>query len=162
MIRPIAAFVAAAAAVTATAPAAPSPHASLSSRGRSGCAVGAWSGCAPLRTAGHPAPPPAASGGAAFDLGVWTVHASSVDANFKNGDFSTPAKIVMTRDGGDVTADKANGNYKKQVVYLNGHVVMHDNKGDYGGMAGSASSSNNAPSTLTCRQSADRRSGQRI
>jgi lipopolysaccharide assembly outer membrane protein LptD (OstA) len=77
------------------------------------------------------------------------VHASSVDANFKNGDFSTPAQIVMTRDGGDVTADRANGNYKKQMVYLNGHVVMHDTKGDYGGMSGSSSGSNNGPSTLT-------------
>jgi lipopolysaccharide assembly outer membrane protein LptD (OstA) len=147
MIRPIAAFVAAAAAVTATAPAAPSPHASPAVA--ASAAPSARGSARPAAHGGHPAPPPAASGDAAFDLGVWTVHASSVDANFKNGDFSTPAKIVMTRDGGDVTADKANGNYKKQVVYLNGHVVMHDNKGDYGGMAGSASSSNNAPSTLT-------------
>ena len=54
------------------------------------------------------------------------MHASSLDANFKNGDFSTPHKIVMTRIGGDVTADRANGNYKKQMLYLNGHVVMHD------------------------------------
>ena len=67
---------------------------------------------------------------ASFDLGVWTVHASSIDANFKNGDFSTPAKIVMTRVGGDVSADRANGNYKKQVLYLNGHVVMHDSQGN--------------------------------
>ena len=36
---------------------------------------------------------------ASFDLGVWTVHASSLDANFKNGDFSTPNKVVMTRTG---------------------------------------------------------------
>ncbi|HEU5479910.1 MAG TPA: hypothetical protein VFU90_08770, partial [Candidatus Tumulicola sp.] len=60
-----------------------------------------------------PVPSPAAGGGGArFDLGVWTVHASAVDANFKTGDFSTPAKVVMTREGGDVSADRANGNYK--------------------------------------------------
>ncbi len=49
---------------------------------------------------GPPAAPPSAP--ASFDLGVWTVHASSIDANFKSGDFSTPAKVVMTRVGGDV------------------------------------------------------------
>jgi lipopolysaccharide assembly outer membrane protein LptD (OstA) len=96
-----------------------------------------------------PAPPAAASGaGAAFDLGVWTVHASSVDANFKTGDFSTPAKIVMTRNGGDVSADRANGNYKTQIVNLVGHVVMHDTQGDYGGIGGQNAGSN-GPSTLT-------------
>jgi len=94
-------------------------------------------------------PPPALSGaGAAFDLGVWTVHASSVDANFKTGDFSTPAKVVMTRTGGDVTADRANGNYKTQIVNLVGHVVMHDSQGDYGGIGGPSAGSN-GPSTLT-------------
>jgi lipopolysaccharide assembly outer membrane protein LptD (OstA) len=96
---------------------------------------------------GSPAPP--AAGGAAFDLGVWTVHASSVDANFKNGDFSTNQKVLMTRAGGDVTADKANGNYKKQIVYLVGHVVMHDTSGNYGGLASGAQAKSSGPSTLT-------------
>jgi lipopolysaccharide assembly outer membrane protein LptD (OstA) len=96
-----------------------------------------------------PAPIPLPSGGAALDLGVWTVHASSVDANFKSGDFSTPAKVFMTRVGGDVTADKANGNYKKQIVYLVGHVVMHDTSGNYGGLASGASAKPSGPSTLT-------------
>ena len=98
---------------------------------------------------GRPAPPGAASAaGASFDLGVWTVHASSVDANFKTGDFSTPAKVVMTRTGGDVSADRANGNYKTQIVNLVGHVVMHDTQGDYGGIGGQNAGSN-GPSTLT-------------
>jgi lipopolysaccharide assembly outer membrane protein LptD (OstA) len=98
-------------------------------------------------------PEPAASAGAAsapasFDLGVWTVHASSLDANFKNGDFSTPNKVVMTRSGGDVSADRANGNYKKKVLYLNGHVVMHDTQGDVQSMAGGPPRAP-SPSTLT-------------
>lgn len=95
-----------------------------------------------------PAAAPKPGAGAKFDVGVWTVHASSVDANFKTGDFSTKAKVVMTREGGDVTADRANGNYKTQIVNLVGHVVMHDNKGDYGGLSGSQPSPN-GPSTLT-------------
>ncbi|MBV8066536.1 MAG: hypothetical protein JO113_01065 [Candidatus Eremiobacteraeota bacterium] len=86
---------------------------------------------------------------ASFDLGVWTVHASSLDANFKSGDFSTPDKIVMTRAGGDVTADRANGNYKHQVLYLNGHVVMHDTQGSAQSLTGEPSSGEPSPSTLT-------------
>jgi lipopolysaccharide assembly outer membrane protein LptD (OstA) len=86
---------------------------------------------------------------ASFDIGVWTVHASSLDANFKNGDFSTPNKIVMTRAGGDVSADRANGNYKKQTLYLNGHVVVHDTQGSAQSLAGGAPAREPSPSTLT-------------
>jgi lipopolysaccharide assembly outer membrane protein LptD (OstA) len=104
------------------------------------------------RPAGRKPPAPANPGNASFDLGVWTVHASSIDANFKNGDFSTPAKILMTRNGGDVSADRANGNYKRQVLYLNGHVVMHDSEGN--GLSGleGAPSRPAGPSTLTADQ----------
>lgn len=98
-------------------------------------------------------PSPGASASAApasFDLGVWTVHASSLDANFKNGDFSTPNKVVMTRTGGDVSADRANGNYKKQLLYLNGHVVMHDTQGSAESLAGGGGPPRSpSPSTLT-------------
>jgi lipopolysaccharide assembly outer membrane protein LptD (OstA) len=103
----------------------------------------------PMPRTTAPAPTALPIGGAALDLGVWTVHASSVDANFKNGDFSTPAKVIMTRAGGDVTADKANGNYKKQIVYLVGNVVMHDTSGNYGGLSSGANAKSNGPSTLT-------------
>ena len=42
-------------------------------------------------------PPPGAPGGApgagaTLELGVWTIHASAVDANFKSGEFSTANK----------------------------------------------------------------------
>lgn len=93
-------------------------------------------------------PPEAGGGGAAMEFGVWTVHATSVDANIKSGNFTTNQKVLMTRAGGDVTADKANGNYKKSVVYLVGHVVMHDTSGNYGGLGGSGAKAN-GPSTLT-------------
>ncbi len=115
-------------------------------------AVGARS---PMPTARASAPAarasnPPAQAGASFDLGVWTVHASSVDANFKTGTFSTKHKVVMTRHGGDVTADRADGNYKKKLVNLYGHVVMHDDKGDYGGLNGPVAPGHAAPpSTLT-------------
>lgn len=106
--------------------------------------------------AGKPAPSPAANAAdtgpnapASFDIGVWTVHASSLDANFKNGDFSTPNKIVMTRAGGDVTADRANGNYKQRTLFLNGHVVMHDTEGSAQSLAGGPAPNEPSPSTLT-------------
>ncbi|MBV8725063.1 MAG: hypothetical protein JO078_08890 [Candidatus Eremiobacteraeota bacterium] len=113
---------------------------------------------APKSTAGKPASPkPAAAASSAgsqtsFNLGVWTVHASSIDANFKSGDFSTPSKLVMTRVGGDVSADRANGNYKRQVLYLNGHVVMHDSQGGASAISGDESSGPSGPSTLTADQ----------
>ena len=136
MIRSISAAIAAAVLATAAASAAPAPKPAASART-----------VAPPPHLPAPPPPPPPNSGARFDLGVWTVHASAVDANFKTGDFSTPAKVVMTRQGGDVTADRANGNYKTQMVYLVGHVVMHDQNGDYGGLAGGARA--NGPSTLT-------------
>ncbi len=101
------------------------------------------------RTPSPSASPSASAAPASFDLGVWTVHASSLDANFKSGDFSTPDKVVMTRSGGDVTADRANGNYKKQVLYLNGHVVMHDTQGNVQSLAGGGPPRAPSPSTLT-------------
>ncbi len=88
-------------------------------------------------------------GSTSFDIGVWTVHASSLDANFKNGDFSTPAKVVMTRVGGDVSADRANGNYKKKTLFLNGHVVMHDTQGSAETAGGGGPPTSPSPSTLT-------------
>lgn len=113
---------------------------------------------APKGTPGKGAPPKPAAAAAAsagsqtsFNLGVWTVHASSIDANFKSGDFSTPSKLVMTRVGGDVSADRANGNYKRQVLYLNGHVVMHDSQGGANAISGDESGPS-GPSTLTADQ----------
>lgn len=117
-------------------------------------AVVATPATAPAPISPPPAPqsspqPGAANGQAAtMEFGVWTVHASSVDANIKTGDFSTNQKVLMTRAGGDVSADKANGNYKKSIVYLVGHVVMHDTSGNYGGLGGSSAKAN-GPSTLT-------------
>jgi lipopolysaccharide assembly outer membrane protein LptD (OstA) len=146
MIRLIAALAGALALVTALAQAAPPPsppRQTPSSRPRS-------------PNPRSPNPSAAASpnaSAASFDLGVWTVHASSIDANFKNGDFSTPAKVVMTRVGGDVSADRANGNYKRQVLYLNGHVVMHDSQGtSASSLGGGAPSQPSSPSTLTADQ----------
>ena len=137
MIRSLFAIVALVALVTPLAQAAPRPS---SARPQ------------PQPRGASPSPASSAPGAntpASFDLGVWTVHASSLDANFKSGDFSTPNKVVMTRNGGDVSADRANGNYKNKMLYLNGHVVMHDTQGSAETFAGQEAPSAPSPSTLT-------------
>ncbi|MHB8146551.1 MAG: LptA/OstA family protein [Vulcanimicrobiaceae bacterium] len=108
-------------------------------------------GITPALAAPKPAPSPIATpGGTAFTVGVWTVHTTSADMNFHSGDFSAPNKLVMTRVGGDISADRANGNYKSKTVTLYGHVVMHDVNGSFNGVASVPSSgSSNGPATLT-------------
>ncbi|HEV3092658.1 MAG TPA: hypothetical protein VGX91_14540 [Candidatus Cybelea sp.] len=152
MTRFIAAFVGALALLGTLAQAAPTPppRGPIPPPGSRGPAPppGPARGAAAVPTVG---PAKAGAPPASFDLGVWTVHTGSLDANFKSGDFNVPSKVVMTRVGGDVTADRANGNYKKQVVFLNGHVVMHDSQGSAGGLEGGGAPAQppSSPSTLT-------------
>lgn len=107
-------------------------------------------GTALAAAAPKPAPGPIATpGGTAFTVGVWTVHTTSADMNFHSGDFSAPNKLVMTRVGGDISADRASGNFKSKVATLYGHVVMHDVNGSFNGVASAPSSSSGGPATLT-------------
>ncbi len=98
------------------------------------------------------APAPESFGPATTTVGVWTVHTTSLDFNDKTGDFSVPNRLMMTREGGDVEADRANGNFKSQVVTLYGDVTMHDLRGDFAGMAGASVTKPNGPATLTADQ----------
>jgi lipopolysaccharide export system protein LptC len=110
---------------------------------------------AALLLAATPAPrpsPAAAPGNDTFQVGVWTVHASLMDVNFKDGDFSTPNQLTMTRGGGDITADRASGNYKSKDATLYGHVVMHDSEGNFAGLSSTKASKSRGPSTLTADQ----------
>lgn len=101
-----------------------------------------------LAAAASPSPSPMPS----FAVGVWTVHTESLDFNEKTGDFSAPNKLTMTREGGDVEADRASGNYKSQIVTLYGHVTMHDFSGNFAGMAAGSITQPRGPSTLTADQ----------
>ncbi|MDE2483374.1 MAG: LPS export ABC transporter periplasmic protein LptC [bacterium] len=97
-----------------------------------------------------PAPTPSASADAgSYKIGVWTVNTSPLDANFKTGDFSAPNKVQMTREGGDIVADRANGNYKTKAVFLYGHVVMHDSQGNFAGLSSTKPAQSRGPATLT-------------
>lgn len=94
-------------------------------------------------------PTPAPSNGTQFNVGVWTVHMTSLDVNFKTGDFSTPDKVTMTRAGGDITGDRASGNYKSKTATIYGNVVMHDSEGNFSGVSSTRPASGRGPSTLT-------------
>jgi lipopolysaccharide export system protein LptA len=100
---------------------------------------------------GSPVPIPSGEN-ATFQVGVWTVHAALLDVNFKTGDFSTPDQVTMTRGGGDITADRASGNYKANKASLYGHVVMHDTEGNFAGLSSVKPAKSRGPSTLTADQ----------
>lgn len=102
--------------------------------------------------AAAPKPSPAPASGTQFQVGVWTVHMTSVDVNFKSGDFSTPNKVTMNREGGDITGDRASGNYKTKAATLYGHVVMHDTQGNFAGLSSTTPANSRGPSTLTADQ----------
>ncbi|MGD0967873.1 MAG: LPS export ABC transporter periplasmic protein LptC [Candidatus Aquilonibacter sp.] len=98
------------------------------------------------------ASPSASSNTTVSQVGVWTVRASLLDTNFKTGDFSTPQQLTMTREGGDITADRASGNYKSKSSTLYGHVVMHDTEGNFAGLSSTKPAKSRGPSTLTADQ----------
>lgn len=91
-----------------------------------------------------PLPSPGPGGATTAKFGVWTVHMTVVNYNLKTGDFNTPNHLSMTRIGGDVNADRANGNIKRKHAILSGHVVMHD----MSGAVAPGATSPGAPSTL--------------
>lgn len=97
-------------------------------------------------------PSPSPSPLPTFAVGVWTVHTQSLDFNEKSGDFSVPNKLTMTREGGDIEADRANGNYKTQMVTLYGNVTMHDLSGNFAGMAAGSVTQPHGPATLSADQ----------
>lgn len=108
------------------------------------------------KPAPSPKPSPSAQAtpgsGTTLNVGVWTVHMSSVDVGFKTGDFSTPNKVEMTREGGDITGDRASGNFKTKKMSLFGHVVMHDSQGNFAGLSDTKPTNSRGPATLTADQ----------
>lgn len=99
--------------------------------------------------AAAPKPPPAQQGRAVgFGLSDWHVSTGQLDANWQSGAFNTPGRIVLTRPGSDISADRAVGNFKNHSATLTGNVVLHDNNGVLTNFAGQGGS--HAPATLTC------------
>ena len=94
--------------------------------------------------------PVTANGGAPF--GIWTVHMTEFDTNWTTGDFSTPDHVLLTRNGGDINADRASGNFKSKVITLYGHVVVHDVAGAFDSTAAGGAAKGKGPATLTTDQ----------
>ncbi len=88
------------------------------------------------------------SAGAGFSFSDWHVTTGELNANWQSGTFTTPGRIVLTRPGSDIQADRAQGNWKSHQATLTGHVVLHDSNGVLTKFAGQNNSS--APATLTC------------
>ncbi len=76
------------------------------------------------------------------------IQTAQIHFNLNNGDFSIPVPFSATRQGTDVTADRANGNSKTKILHAEGHVVVHQNQPLASG--GKATDLTQRPSTLTC------------
>lgn len=100
---------------------------------------------APAKPPRAPSAPPA---GAGFSFSDWHVATGQLDANWQTGNFTTPGRVVLTRPGSDIQADRATGNFKQHQATLTGHIVLHDNNGVLTNFAGQNGS--HAPATLTC------------
>ena len=98
-----------------------------------------------LLAAAHSAPKTQAQ----FMFGEWNIHTSLVDFNLKTNDFSAPNHVLVTRDGTTIDADRADGNAKTGQATLYGHVVLHDQNGNLGGLSSTKKASGRGPATLT-------------
>jgi lipopolysaccharide assembly outer membrane protein LptD (OstA) len=90
----------------------------------------------------------ASSGGAGFSFSDWHVATGQLDYNWQSGGFTSPGRIVLTRPGSDIQADRAEGNEKTRQATLTGDVVLHDNNGVLTSFSGQGGS--HVPATLTC------------
>ncbi len=99
--------------------------------------------------AARPTASPAAKSQAHFTFGEWNIHTALVDFNLKTNDFSAPQHVLVTRDGTTIDADRANGNAKSGQATLFGHVVLHDQNGNLGGLSSAKNASGRGPATLT-------------
>jgi lipopolysaccharide assembly outer membrane protein LptD (OstA) len=81
-------------------------------------------------------------------MGVQTgdlrIQTDSTDYNINSGDFTMPHHVSATRPGMTIDGDRAHGNGKRRIVYIEGHVVVHQSAGSP--MPGGRASE---PSTLT-------------
>jgi len=103
-------------------------------------ALASTSGAAPERGGG--------SAGGSNIAGFDRIRTSKINFNINSGDFTIPDHFSATRQGTDVTADRANGNSKNKILHAEGHVVVHQTQA----LAnhGKATDLTQRASTLTC------------
>jgi lipopolysaccharide export system protein LptA len=103
-------------------------------------------GAAPAPTAAPPAPD---QGGFHNVGGFDTISTKSIDTNLNTGDFTVPGRFTATRQGTEISADRATGNSKRKQVHATGHVVVHRTGAGTPG-EGEQAKVSQEPSTLTC------------
>ena len=97
-----------------------------------------------------PDPPGVGAGSAMSHIGGFDhIQTAKFDFNLNTGDFSIPGHFTATREGTDVTADRATGNSKSKIMHAEGSVIVHQNQA-LAGHGGAASKFTQKPSTLTC------------
>jgi lipopolysaccharide export system protein LptA len=80
--------------------------------------------------------------------GFDSIHASSIESNAMTGDFTIPSSFTASRQGIEISGDRASGNASSKLVTVDGHVVVHITRSI--SLAGEAAGSGKGPSTLTC------------
>ena len=95
----------------------------------------------------HAAPPAAGTAKSAVQFGDANISADEIDLNNKDGSFTMPHRVTMTRPGSDAVGDSAKGNFKQKVVTISGNVVVHQTR-----PAGSFGKLGEKPSTLTTNE----------
>jgi lipopolysaccharide assembly outer membrane protein LptD (OstA) len=76
------------------------------------------------------------------------IHTDKVQFNINNGDFTIPDHFSASREGTDITADRATGNSKQKSLHAEGHVIVHESHS--GPATGKGTTLAQGPSTLTC------------
>jgi len=72
-----------------------------------------------------------------------------IDYNLTTGTFTIPQRFDASRNGTDISADRADGNSKQRMLHASGGVVVHQNTG-VSGHGAQADPYTQKPSTLTC------------
>jgi lipopolysaccharide assembly outer membrane protein LptD (OstA) len=83
-------------------------------------------------------------GFAGFD----SMHAESIESNARTGDFTIPSPFTASRQGINISGDRASGNASSKRIRVDGHITAHIARSI--SLAGEAAGSGKGPSTLTC------------
>ncbi|MBD5605962.1 MAG: hypothetical protein IAI48_12875 [Candidatus Eremiobacteraeota bacterium] len=96
-----------------------------------------------------PEAPPDAGTSMSHIGGFDNITTAHVSFNLNTGDFTIPGHFTATRQGSDVTADRATGNSHSKIMHAVGNVIVHQNAA-LSGHTPSTSKLTERPSTLTC------------
>ncbi len=76
------------------------------------------------------------------------IESDVVNWNLETGTFTLPHPFVASRDGSDISADRATGNSRQKQLHAEGHVIVHQTQPLKSSLRAEALTQQ--PSTLTC------------